>query len=145
MPDFIGTWRLRHYRHWSADGRTTLPLGEDPEGLLIYTPTGHMSGQIMRRGRRGFAGGTLPSGTNPEIREALLGYVAYFGTYIVDRGLRTVTHKVIGSWYPNYVGSYQLRHYEFEGPDKLLLWTPPRKFGEETRTGLLIWERVAHS
>lgn len=118
------------------------PLGEDPKGLLIYTADGHMSGQIMRPGRANFAGGTLPSGSDAEIREAKLGYIAYFGEYTVDESMHTVTHKVIGSWYPNFVRSYQLRHYEFKGPGKLLLRTPPRSSGVEKRTGLLVWRRV---
>jgi len=96
----------------------------------------------MRPERANFVGGTLPSGTDAEIREAMLGYIAYFGEYTIDEREHTVTHKVLGSWHPNFVHSEQLRHYEFEGPDRLLLRTPPRKSGVEKRTGLLVWRRA---
>lgn len=117
-------------------------MGEGPEGLLIYTDTGQMSGQIMRRGRSWFAAGTLAQGTDAEVREALAGYIAYFGDYVVHEAASTVTHHVRGSWYPNFVGTEQLRHYEFVGDDRLVLRTPRRTHGLERRTGELVWERV---
>ncbi len=143
--NFQGTWRLERYEHRRADGSLCLPLGENARGLLLYTPDGYMSGQIMRPERPQFQGGALSGGSAAEIRAALLGYVAYFGTYAVDEKAGTVTHEVVGSWYPNFVGSRQVRHYEFEGPDRLLLRTPPRASGKETRTGLLVWERAGRS
>ena len=140
--NFQGTWRLKRYERRRADGSLRLPLGENARGLLIYTPDGCMSGQIMRPERPRFQEGALAGGSAAEIRAALLGYVAYFGTYAVNESARTVTHEVIGSWYPNFVGSRQVRHYEFEGPDRLLLRTPPRASGRETQTDLLVWERL---
>lgn len=98
MSKFQGTWRLERYEYRRADGQIYFPLGEDPKGLLIYTADGHMSGQIMRPERAMFAGGTLPSGTDAEIREAMLGYIAYFAEYSVDEIAQTVTHKVLASW-----------------------------------------------
>ncbi len=143
--NFPGTWRLKRYERRRADGSSYLPLGENARGLLLYTPDGYMSGQIMRPGRPRFQGGALSGGSEAEIRAALLGYVAYFGAYAVDERARTVTHEVIGSWYPNFVGSRQVRHYEFDGPDRLLLRTPPRGSGRDARTDLLVWERARQS
>ncbi len=145
MLNFQGTWRLKRYEHRRADGLLYFPLGENARGLLIYTPDGYMSGQIMRPEKPRFQGGVLADGSEAEIRAALLGYVAYFGTYTVDENAQTMIHEVIGSWRPNFVGSRQVRHYEFEGPNRLLLRTPPRDSGKETRTGLLVWERAGRS
>ncbi len=36
-PDLTGTWRLVSYRLISAEGDTTYPFGETPEGQIIYT------------------------------------------------------------------------------------------------------------
>ena len=126
--NFQGTWRLKRYERRRTDGSLRLPLGENARGLLIYTPDGCMSGQIMRPERPRFQEGALAGGSAAEIRAALLGYVAYFGTYAVDESARTVTHEVIGSWYPNFVGSRQVRHYEFEGPRQTAAAHPAARF-----------------
>ena len=39
---------------------------------------------------------------------------------MVDEKSHTVNHLVEGAWYPNFVGSKQVRAYRFEG-DRLIL------------------------
>lgn len=75
------------------------------------------------------------------MRAAFEGYIAYCGTYDVDEQSATVIHHVTASWFPNFVGADQVRHFEFQS-DRLLLRTPPRESGSEKRTGLLVWERI---
>lgn len=38
-----GCWLLRAYELQQADGRVVHPMGEQPEGLLFYSPGGYMS------------------------------------------------------------------------------------------------------
>jgi hypothetical protein len=52
-----------------------------------------------------------------------------------------VIHHVTASWYPNFIGTDQVRYYEFQ-QNRLLLRTPPRDAGSDKRTGLLTWERA---
>jgi hypothetical protein len=139
---FAGTWRLVSYEFRRADGKLTFPLGEDPSGMLIYDAEGNMAAQALQRNRSRFRADSVSGGSAEEIREAFEGYIAYFGTWEVDEQAGAVIHHVIGSWYPNFIGSDQVRYYEFQG-NRLLLRTPPRESGKEKRTGLLVWERAA--
>ena len=42
----------------------------------------------------------------------------------MDESAKTVTHSVLGSWHPNWVGTDQVRHLSFDS-DKLVIETPP--------------------
>ena len=55
-----------------------------------------------------------------ERAEAWSGYFGYFGTYSIDEAVATVNHNIEGSWFPNLVGTTEMRHYQFNG-DKLVL------------------------
>ena len=47
--------------------------------------------------------------TPDEAREAFLGYLAYFGTYVLDEDGRTFSTRVEGSLLPNWSGTQQKR------------------------------------
>jgi len=138
---FTGTWRLLEcYGSWS-DGRITYPYGEKPEGQLIYDGHGSFSGQIVGNGRPAFQSGNLLKGTEEEIKTAFEGYIAYYGSYEIDEANSKVTHRVVGSLFPNWIGDIQTRNFEFEG-EKLRLSTQPIKGRTADLTNVLLWERA---
>jgi hypothetical protein len=47
-------------------------------------------------------------------------YFGYFGTYTLDEQARVLTHHIEGSWFPNLVGTKQVRYYHFEGSRLIL-------------------------
>ena len=113
---FIGTWRLVLYQADSAGH--ILNRGAHPTGLLYYDATGHMAAQIQPDRRRpSWPQTALP--TAQQALEAVTGYAAYFGTYIVDEKARTVTHHQQGALDLDVV-DYVLG-YEFDGNDRLIL------------------------
>ena len=126
---------------WS-DGRVTYPYGKEPVGMLIYDGQGHFSGQISDTGRPEFASGNLLKGSPEELKSAFEGYVAYYGGYEVDEVKGHMTHRVEGSFFPNWVGQEQTRLFEFQG-DKLRLSTLPIKGSRANLTVVLLWERAA--
>ncbi len=138
--NLAGTYRLiRCEIRWS-DGKVELPYGEDADGLLVYTPTGHMSGHLMRQDVPRFR--TDARRASPEeTRAAFLGYLGYYGTFTVNKSAGTVTHRVLGSWHPNWVGTNQLRYFELED-DTLVLQTSPSISGDRSRHSRLVWQRV---
>jgi len=75
------------------------------------------------------------SPTPEQAKEAITGYVAYFGTYTVDEKARTVSHHRQGTINAGAVGVDMVRRYELNG-DRLIL-TPV-----DTPTTHLTWERV---
>ncbi len=81
----IGTWRLVSYIESPVDGLPKhSPLGEKPEGMIMYTPDGYMSAQLMRPGRKNFASNDWFMGTPEEFTEEATGYIAYSGPFHVD-------------------------------------------------------------
>lgn len=136
---FIGVWRLvRCERKW-ADGRVDYPYGAAPVGRISYDKAGRMSAQLMTPGRKT----TVPPGMNmvlgkasaEEMREALAGFSAYFGTFDVDEKAQAVIHHVQGALVPSWVGTDLRRTYRFSGNRLALTSSLPGTVTE------LIWER----
>ena len=85
---------------------------------------------------RGFIGGT------PEEKAAAYAsYIAYYGPFDVDPAAGTVTHHVIASLLPNWVGGDQVRSYRFEG-DTLILSSKPFPAFDTEVTPHVVWRRV---
>jgi hypothetical protein len=115
---FVGTWRL---------------VSDVSTGIMIYDGLGNMAVQVMPlRERPKFAG---PQPTPAEAKDAITGYLAYFGTFTVDVSARTITHHRKGSLTPGQVGEDAERKYEFVAGDRLILTAA----GSGNQ---IIWERA---
>lgn len=135
-----GTYRLvRCEIHW-ADGRVELPYGSDPEGLLVYTPGGYVTGHLMRRDVTKFRTSARKISAE-QAKEAFLGYLGYYGTYVLDEENSTVTHHVLGSWHPNWVGTNQVRYFHFE-EESLVIETPAIASGSGSYRTRLVWRNA---
>jgi Lipocalin-like domain len=114
---FLGVWKLISYERKSKDGRIDYPYGEKPVGRITYDKAGRMSAQLMRPGRRSTvapgASFIVANATAEEIREAVSGFFAYFGTFDVDDSARTVIHHVQACLVPSWVGTDLKRTYRF--------------------------------
>ena len=117
-PRFFGTWRL---------------ISDTTTGIMIYDSLGNMMAEVMpNRVRRKYA---AAEPTPDEAKDAITGYLAYFGTYSVDEQARTVTHHRKGNINPGQVGDAVVRTYVFESNDRLIL-TPAGS------TNKIVWERA---
>src|SRR5580704_14192498 len=115
---FIGTWRL---------------ISDTSTGLMYYDRLGNMAAQVMPGRARAKYAGTQP--TPEEAKEAITGYLAYFGTYTVNEGERTITHHRKANINPGQVGDDVVRGYEFAPGDRVIL-TPVGSVNQ------IIWERM---
>jgi Lipocalin-like domain len=106
----IGAWHLVHIDAPGRDGKSA-PVPQ-PKGMLIYTPDGHVSVQLM-----------YPESANGLSNEYVLnGYEASFGSYDVDETARTVTHHVQGSNTRDLlVGKDLPRKFEFTADGYLVI------------------------
>lgn len=116
---FLGVWKLVSYTRKAADGKVDYPYTEKPVGRITYDAAGRMSAQLMKPGRKS----TLPSGmsfvlgraSDAEIREAVGGFIAYYGTFEVDEKAGEVVHHVEACLVPSWVGTDLRRKYQFAG------------------------------
>ena len=133
MNKFTGAWRLVTFEERALDGELTYPYGKHPVGLLVYDATGQMSVQIMRRDRPDLSTTNSQEISPEEIKAAVEGFTAFFGTYEVDESNCLIIHHVEGHLLPNSVGKNLKRAFEFSG-DRLIL--------KPTETRRVIWERI---
>ena len=137
----VGTWRLVSFESRTTGGEMRYQLGRAARGQLLYDAAGHMSAQLMDPERPQFASGDMARGSDAEVRAAMVGYIAYYGTYTLDLSRGVVTHHVQGALFPNWVGGDQVRYFRLDG-DRLTITTPPIRIGGEDSTTVLVWERA---
>jgi hypothetical protein len=116
----VGVWTLRRYSDLTDSLPPQYPFGNDPEGLLIYTPDGFVSAVLMARGRPNLGGNGFTDGTADQYMSAGKGFIGYIGRYEVDEERSIVTHRPVVAFAPNMLGSIQQRFVELEG-DVLVL------------------------
>jgi len=142
-PDhpLIGSWRLRQWVSVTDEGADSLPMGDAPNGLLIYAADGLMITMLGPGDRPRFASDDVTGGTVDERASAFASFVAYGGTFDIDGD--TVHHHVETSLYPNWIGTVQRRRWELdETGRRLTLTSPPITLGGLTRIQRLTWERA---
>lgn len=141
VADLVGTWRLRAWESVDDDGSVEHPMGQAPEGVLVYTADRTMITTIGRAGRTPIDGGDMLAGPVDGRLEAMVSFIAYSGTFGVDGG--DVVHDVTMSLFPNWIGTTQRRHVALS-PDAsiLTLSADPFLVGGRRSTQRLAWERV---
>lgn len=138
--ELVGTWRLVSWISAGDDGVQT-PMGEDAEGVVVYTSDGTMITTIGRAARPPIDGTDMHGGPVEQRLEAQATFIAYSGTFRIDGG--DVVHDVTMSLYPNWVGTSQRRHVNLsEDGNELTLSSDP--FAVRGRVGrhVLTWRRV---
>jgi len=139
----VGAWRLV-----SVEG--TSPVFhmkyDHPRGLIIYDASGRMSVQNANvSDRKPFVKGPA-AGTVEEKAAAFDSYGGYYGTYTVDTKAGTVTHHIEDGTNPGLRGRDNVRWYEFQGKDRVvLIATEDGNGGTVARkdaTYKLTWERI---
>ena len=134
----IGVWTLQSCVRTFADGHKEYPFGEKAVGRIAYDKEGRMFALLMRSGRRSTVGPglELDAASVEEMREALTGFVAYFGSYEVDDASQTVTHHVEASLVPSWVGTSLKRRFRWDEARLVLTRAVPGTTDE------LVWERA---
>jgi hypothetical protein len=135
----IGTWTLESWSERKPDGKVEYPLGEDAIGQIFYSEDGHVAAQLIRRTQDLFVSKDWRDASQVEAARAWKEYFGYFGTYSIDMSKRAVIHHIQGSWFPNLLGTDQIRRFRFEA-SKLVL-------DAETDWGQvrIVWKRATEN
>ena len=135
---FVGVWELVSVEIRNDSGewsKITAPDGSDLFGILIYTSTGHVAVQMTAGGRPLLPDESdLNAATPGQLRAAISGYLAYFGTFEVNQD-GSLTHHQRGHIVPNNMGASEIRPYRLHG-DLLTLAVP--EGGSR-----LVWRRIS--
>jgi hypothetical protein len=129
-------WELVSYESTEPDGRKRRPFGDAINRMR--DAGGNMTGQVMRPDRPIFH---AQERAIEKVRAAYTGFIAYFGTYVVNPTGDEVVHHVIGALNPGWVGSDQVRRMRFEG-EKLILEADVTRPDGLARH-VLTWQRLA--
>ena len=140
VPKLVGSWKLISFHILDDSGQLSYPFGEYAQGRLIYEPGGRMSVQLMNPSRPRFATGDPLVSSEAEVRAAFGGYTAYYGTYSVNPDERTIVHHIEAALLPNWAGTDQQRHLDFDG--KYLTLKGSLLIGGVQGVVSLVWERL---
>lgn len=111
-------------------------------GIIMYTPDGFMSAQLVPPNRRPFASGDWFNGTPEEYAKEASTYIAYSEPFHVDEEKHTLTHSMFVSLFPNWTGQTQPRVVKIEGDTLHLSTASPIESGGNTVNSYLQWKRA---
>lgn len=122
----IGTWRLEAYVAYPTPTcrfqRPTFPMTKNVTGLIMYTPDGYMSAQMLIPGQMSFKRG---EGEEPQWAEAGKRSFSYAGPYYIsDEGIgrgEILRHTFQICNLPGWLGDIQVRTWKFEEDDNVLV------------------------
>jgi len=138
----MGAWELVSYFEKPLNGSPlNHPMGKKPMGLIMYTPDGYMSAQLMRPNPGHFASDDWFKATPEEYGTAASTYFAYTGPFEVDEEKKIVTHFVLVSLFPNWIGKKQQRVARIEGNILHLSTASPIQSGGQIVNAYLQWRR----
>lgn len=144
-PSLIGTWILVAFDTRDSAGTLAYPLGQHPQGILIYDAKHRVVAQLLDPDLPPFISGDRARGTDAEVRAAFNGSFAYYGHFRIDANHSTVTHRVEGASFPNWIGTDLVRSYRLDhdatGRDRLTITTPPTLIGGQRLATTLTWRR----
>ena len=139
----VGAWNLVSYVEKDVDtGVEDMPMGETPEGIIMYTPDGYVSAQLCTPGRLNFADGDQYRGTSTEYVAAASTYMAYTGPFYLDETKHMLQHEMHISLFPNWKGQRQIRIFTLTDKVLQLGTAKPMKFAGGTKSATLIWHRA---
>jgi hypothetical protein len=118
QEQLVGTWNFVIAEITTTDGRKTLPFGDKPKGMLIFTADGHFSQVHVAGDLPRIASNNRLSGSPEDNRAIVHGSLALFGTYSVDEAKKTLTFKIEGSTFPNQQGTSQTRTIDLLNADE---------------------------
>jgi hypothetical protein len=128
----VGTWILVSCDEKAADG-TTLPRCVSPSGSLSFDASGRYTMVIAARGRPKLsAGRNAPA---DEIKAAVQGFAANFGTWSVNDADKIITRHLEGALIPNAEGTDTKDSAGFAGDELRLVDANPV-------VGTRVWRRA---
>ena len=134
----VGTWTLVSEVAYKG-GQTSMPLGANPQGQMMFDRNGRFMMIIARPGLPKFAAGKRDAGTPEENKAVLAGLLGFFGTYSTDEPAHVLLIRPQAGTFPNWNDADQKRFCVMTADE--MKWTNPTPAiaGEYVE---LLWRRV---
>ena len=139
---FLGRWKLLDCDASNKQKEKWQPFGEDPFGMLIYTPE-YMSVVLSTKERTPFGGQDLTD-VAPEVLELSMNeFETYCGSYSIDSDQKLIKHCTHAAKNPGLIGKELIRKYELKSDNHLVLKTvDPMLVNEQLWQFKLEWKKV---
>ena len=131
----VGTWIHVSTTVTAPDGKKTDRPGK---GVVIYAPDGYFTFVNVANDLPKLAANNRDKATVEEAKAVVAGSIAYYGTYTVDEGTKTIVPKVEGSTFPNMVGTDQSRIVTSITADEMRFTNPKAPAGVLE----IVWRRA---
>lgn len=117
----VGTWRITDFSAVNlSTNEVSKPFGDNLIGYIQYSPGGHMLVFFQRGDTEKSHSAVFDDDYRAYVHRSIFG--AYAGTYSVDGN--KVTHHIVASWRPEWIGGDQVRFFEIAG-NMLTIKTAP--------------------
>jgi hypothetical protein len=135
----VGTWKLVLEENTLKDGSKTHDYGPNGKGFLMYSADGHMCFVAMDPDRPRWKNPEKP--TQEEKASAFDGSYGYCGPYEIDMQHNLLIHLPEVSTGPSYVGTRQIRPYQFDG-DRIVLSGGTVEDEPDLASWKIVWEKI---
>ena len=125
QDELVGTFELVALESRRSDGEITRPYGEHPIGVFMFDSAGRYSVQL----------------TDTDRSADQSGYLATFGTYVVDDARRMFILTPHGATDRALIGTEVLRHVTFDG-ELAIFNTPTTQVDGFDVATYITWRRV---
>ena len=137
----IGTWNLVSWEQTRPDGSKSQRFGANPKGVQVFDANGRFYLMMARPDLPKFAASDPMKATPEEATQIVQGSLAYFGTYTVNEGDKTINLRMESSTFPNQVGGEQQRVIESLSGDELRYATTRSISGAGNRN-TFVWKKA---
>jgi hypothetical protein len=120
----VGSWNFVVAEVTAPDGKKSLPFGETPKGILIFTADGRFAQIHVASDVPKIASNNRLTGTPEEYAAIMRRSLSVFGTYAIDEDKKTVTYSIVSASYPNWEGEAQTRTIEKLTADEFVNTNP---------------------
>ena len=129
QSQIIGTWRTVSIVQERASGSKIDMFHGHVNGMSIYTSDGHYMQTNTETDTPRIATGSWQTLTAEEALRIEKQSYAMFGTYTVNEAAKSYTVHILGSTFPNEIGSDQVRKVTFAGNEMTFVNPTPASVG----------------
>ena len=115
----VGAWTPVSWEQVKKDGSKFNRFGSNMKGFNVFDANGHFYLMFARSDLPKIASNNVSTPTPEEAKAIATGMIAYYGTYTVDEGTKTIILRIEASSLPNQLGMDQKRAITSISPTEL--------------------------